>query len=458
MPSQERMPPHSKDAELRVLECMLRNNWCIADVLSVFERPETLYADVHQKIFRAMVDLWNDGKPADLTIIPELLKQRGQLDDVGPSFLGKLWVNAGTGRNVVHYAKIVRDKAILRALRHAGAEIQMATDGAMSADEALETAEQKILSIAQIGVEGEAKDMATVMARASDLIDKWDTAGGAGIPTGLTDLDNLLSGLKDGEMFVVGARMSTGKTAFALSIAWHVAKELDLPVLFFSFEQEDAELGVRLLSMVSRVNSYNIQRPKTLTDDNWRAINNAKDIIRTVPIHLIDRFDGTMLRIAANARRLKAQKSIRLVVIDYVGLITPENRRESRQEQVAAISRRIKALARELCVPVIALTQLNRNSDSRANKEPQLSDLRESDALGNDGDVVVLLWQDESEPGDDSSARLPEINAKVAKNRNGPRGTVRLTFHKQCMRFTNLVTDDEAIVRSNPFDRDGDPE
>lgn len=432
----ERLPPQSRSAERSVLGSMLRDNGVIGDVVQVL-RAEYFYFDHHRKIYQAVIDLFESGNPADLVILADVLKERGQIDDIGYPYLGELWDAAPTSANAEYYARIVRDRAIARELIIACTEIARDAYGqAAPAEQLLDSAEARIFAIARMGVAGIAVPLRQAVGEAMDRIDARlarDASGaGAGVPTGLVDLDTALSGLQDSELVILAARPSLGKTALAANIALHVAHDCGMPVFFSSIEQHRAEIAERMLCERARINTYHARHGMIGRDDLPRLISAAGDIGNGL-IFFDDTPCQSVLRIAANARRLKAKHGMRLVVIDYLQLVDPENRREPRHEQVACISRRLKQLARELACPVLALAQLNRQSEDRQDKKPRLADLRESGSIEADADAVLLLHR----PPDTTGV----IDVLIEKNRNGPTGTVPLFFRKEFMKFENFSPD-----------------
>lgn len=442
----DRLPPQSREAEMGVIGSVLRDNPVLNELLNII-RPENFYFDAHQKIFQAIVDLYNEGKPVDMPILFETLKSRKQVEDVGgASYLAELWEAAPTAANAEYYARIVRDKAVVRNLIHANTELlRDAYDGVMGADELLGMAERKVLEIAEKGTVGVTKTLADAMTEAFDRIDakaRGDLSG-SGIPTGFVDLDNLTAGLHNNELIIIAARPSVGKTAYALNVIRHVVVEEKLPAFFVSLEMAKVELAERLLCCQSRVDAHKVRKGQLSSDDIQKLIA-AQDSLRGnnrdgfVKLFIDDAPQQTMLRIAANARRLKLRHGLRLVVIDYLQLIEPESRKDPRQEQVAQISRRLKFLARELQIPVIALAQVNRGSEDRQDHTPRLSDLRESGSIEQDADTVMMLHRparfDKSQ--DDN---ILEIH--LAKQRNGPVGQITLTYLKQYMRYENYAAD-----------------
>ncbi len=446
MVSQDRLPPQSRDAEKGVLGSVLRDNVVLSDILNII-RPENFYFDAHQKIFQAIIDLYQEGKPVDLVILFEVLKARKQIEDVGGApYLAELWEAAPTAANAEYYSRIVRDKAVVRNLIHTNTELlRDAYDGVMSADELLGQAERKILEIAEKGTTGETKTLGEALTEAFDRLDAKAGKGDlsiSGIPTGFVDLDEMTAGLHNNELVIVAARPSVGKTAFALNIVRHVVVEEKVPVFFVSLEQAKVELAERLLCCQARVDSHKVRKGHLSSDEIQKLIvandqlrGNAKE--GHVKLFIDDSPSQTMLRIGANARRLKLRHDIRLVVIDYLQLIEPENRRDPRQEQVAQISRRLKFLARELKIPVIALAQVNRASEDRTDHKPRLSDLRESGSIEQDADTCMMLHR----PGKFGGEEDNLLEVIIAKQRNGPTGDMTLTWISRYMRFENYAGD-----------------
>jgi replicative DNA helicase len=437
----ERLPPHNRDAERSVLGSMLRDNGIIGDVVQILQRAgEDFYADAHQKIYQAIVALYDKHQPADLVTLAEHLKEQKQVEDIGGyPYLAELWDAAPTAANAEYYARIVRDKSIIRNLIHAGSEIlRDAYDQAQPADEMLEAAERKIFDIAQLGVTGQTYTLEQALAEAYDRIDMRsarDPLSISGLATGFVDLDEKTAGLQNSELVIVAARPSVGKTAFALNLARHIAVEEKQPVFFVSLEQSRIELAERLLCSQARVDSHKLRKGHLASDEMQRLIE-AGGVLGKAKLFIDDTPGQGMLRIAANARRLKMRHSIKAVFIDYLQLIEPDNRRDNRQEQVANISRRLKFLAREVQIPVVALAQVNRSSEDRQDHRPRLADLRESGSLEQDADTVMLLHRPEMyEPGQHEGT----VEVLIAKQRNGPTGEITLTFLKQFMRFENYA-------------------
>jgi replicative DNA helicase len=435
----DRLPPQSREAERSVLGSLLRENGVIGDVLQII-RADNFYLDAHQKIFQAIVALYDKGHPVDLVTLAELLQQQKQIEDVGGyAYLAELWDAAPTAANAEYYARIVRDKGLVRHLIHASTEIlRDAYDQSQPADEMLESAERKILDIAQLGITGQTITLQDALREAYDRIDSRhdkDQMSISGLATGYLDLDEITAGLQNSELVIVAARPSVGKTAFALNLARHIAVEEKAPVFFVSLEQSRIELAERLLCCQAQVDSHKLRKGH-LGSGDMDKLTGAADYLRQSHLFIDDSPGQGMLRIAANARRLMLRQKIRCVMIDYLQLIEPDNRRDPRQEQVAQISRRLKFLARELKIPVVALAQLNRGVEDRQSHEPRLADLRESGSIEQDADTVMLLHRPEMfEPGQHEGT----VEIIVAKQRNGPTGKVTLTYVKQFMRFENFT-------------------
>jgi replicative DNA helicase len=434
----DRLPPHHREAERAVLGSMLRDNAVIGDIVQIL-RKEDFYHDAHQKIFEAGVALYDKSKPVDLVSLAEELERRGHIEDIGRyPYLGELWEAAPTAANAEYYARIVRDKSLVRSLIHAGTEIlRDAYNGSMPADELIEAAERQVLDVAERGITGQTFTLEQAIEETYDRIDKRHTGeqmAFSGLSTGYADLNEITAGLQKSELIIVGARPSVGKTSFALNLVRNIISEEKAPVFFVSLEQSRIELAERLLCCQARVDSHRLRKGNLTADDMQRIIDAGSEL-RNARLFIDDTPGQGMLRIAANARRLKHRQGIKLVIIDYLQLIEPDNRRDPRQEQVAQISRRLKFLARELEIPVIALAQVNRSSEDRQDHRPRLSDLRESGSLEQDADTVLLLHRpDRYEPGQHEGI----IEVIIAKQRNGPTGEVTLAYLKQFMRYEDF--------------------
>ncbi len=438
----ERLPPFNKEAEQGLLGSLLRENNVIHDVLQILHKPEYFYSDAHQKIFQAIVALYDKGNPIDLVTLHNYLVEHQQTEEIGgPSYLSTLWEAAPTAANAEFYARIVRDKGIIRHLIRATTEVlRDSYDQVQPADELLGAAERRILEIAQMGATGETLTLQQALheafARIDARADKRDVSI-SGVPSGFVDLDETTAGFQSSELIIIAARPSVGKTAFALNIVRHVAVDANLPVFFVSLEQSRTEIAERLLCCQSGVNSQKIRSGHLARTDFDRLLE-AGETLNQAKLFIDDAPGQSMLRIAASSRRLKQREDLKLVVIDYLQLIEPDNRKESRQEQVASISRRLKHLARELKIPVISCAQLNRGTEDRQDHRPRLSDLRESGSIEQDADTVMMLHRPEYYNPEEKQGVVEVI---VGKQRNGPTGEVTLAFIKELMRFENFAVE-----------------
>ena len=440
----ERTLPNSPESERGLLGALLRDNRAIGDCIAIV-KPLHFYGPANRLVYEAIIHLFDNGTPADVVTIAEELKKRNQVEEVGGYvYLAELFDTAATAANSVYYAKIVRDKGELRKLILTAQAI--ATEGyaaAGEADEIIHAAVRQMLGVADSGVIGTYHPIDHVLNETYDRIDsRKGLTGTTGVPSGFIDLDTLTSGFQDGEMVIIAARPSVGKTAFALDMAKNIAVGAKQSVLFISLEMARVELAERMLAAHASIDMNHIRRG-ALTHKDTTELIKAGDEIRSSPLFIDDSTDATILKIAAKARTLKQTKGLRAIFIDYIQLIQPEDRRAPRQEQVAQISRRTKMLARELGIPVIVLAQINRNSEEREGNIPRISDLRESGSLEQDADTVMLLHRpDRLNPGE----RMGEIDVIIAKQRSGPTGTVTLKFERSKSKFTNLTT-------ISPFDR-----
>lgn len=432
----DRLPPHSRECERALLGCILRDSQTLPEIVGLV-KADDFYLFAHKLIFEAMAALGDKGKEVDIVTIAEWLTKHGKLDDAGGyPLIAELFDAAPSAGHYRHYSEVIREKAMARRLIAAAAEIgQDAFDPITPSKELLASAEQKVLEIAEMGATGEAVHIDQALRETYDRLEARLTQDGQKLPgvmTGFIDLDRLLAGLQNSELIILAARTSVGKTAFAVNIARNVALIEKLPVLFVSLEQSRMELSERLLCIESRVSSHRL-RMGYLKPDEQEKLMDAGARLSGSKLFLDDTPGQNMLRIGAVARRLKRRDGIRLVIVDYLQLIDPENRREPRQEQVAAISRRLKHLARELKIPVIALAQLNRGVENRSDSRPRLADLRESGSIEQDADTVMMLHRPEEETG--------AVEVIVGKQRNGPTGDVKLMFVKDFMRFENYAVE-----------------
>lgn len=445
------VPPQNLDAERAVLGGILHDNPSFTEVVRLLPNPQVFYGAGHQKIYETMIEMFEAGKPIDTLTLGEELARKGFLTEVGGApILLEIFDETMTAANIMFYTRIVHDKAMLRHLIEAGTEIvRDVFESTASAEELLGEAEKRIFSILQDRNIGDAVDIKTLLAKVFDRIAlRHGRDGGTltGVPTGFQDLDELTIGWQNSELIVLAARPSIGKTALALNFLEHAAVDHNLPALIFSLEMSEEELAERLLCSRARVNSHLLRKGRLNSECMQKLVDRSGEIAKA-PMYIDDTPGRTMLQIAATARRLMLRSGLKLIVVDYMQLIEPDDRSVNRQEQISTISRRLKNLARELKVPVIALSQLNRSPEAREGHRPRMSDLRESGSIEQDADVVALLHRDDAY-NHENNPGLAELI--IAKQRNGPVGEVKLSFLREFTRFENHHED---LV---PFQHTGD--
>jgi len=439
-----KIPPHSIEAEQAVLGGVLIDNQAWLNVADRLVEHD-FYRREHQLIFNAIRKILEEGNPCDALTLAEWLAKQGQLDQVDSKYIGFLSANTPSAANVTAYADIVRERSILRQLIRAGNEIAGSgfAKGA-NVESLLDQAEQLVFQIAEQGARGRG-GFSSIRQVMNDTIDKIDKlfktdASITGISTGFEDLDEKTSGLQRSDLVIVAGRPSMGKTSFAMNIAEHVAIKEQLPVAIFSMEMPSEQLAMRLLASLARINQQRV-RTGQLEDDDWPGITAAVSLLSDTPLFIDDSPALNPTDLRARARRLAIEQGqLGLIVIDYLQLMQIPNSRENRATEVSEISRALKSLAKELDVPVIALSQLNRSLEQRPNKRPVMSDLRESGSIEQDADVIVFIYRDEVYNEDSDDKGTAEI--LIAKQRNGPIGTVRLTFKGHLTRFENYLAED----------------
>ncbi len=440
----DRQPPRSLEAERAVIgSLLLLPEAC--DEVALIVRPEDFYDGAHRAIYGHMLALHDDGLQIDPTLLSQRLRDAGQYEVVGgAAYLLELGQEVATAAHAEYYARIVRDKAVLRALIHASTDIiQESFETGVDAREMLASAEQRVFRILDTKGDTQVRPVRDVLheslARIDARLQRKHAYGG--LETGLVDFDDLTGGLHDSELVILAARPSMGKTALALNIAEHIAIDQRGPgktVLLVSLEMSALEVGDRLLCSRARVNSHRLRNGQLSGDDSRRLGATAADVGRA-PLFIDDSPSRNMTEIAATARRLKRQEDLALVIVDYLQLIEPDNPRDPRQEQVARISRRLKGLARELSVPVLCLAQLNRQVEATRDNRPQLSHLRESGAIEQDADVVAFVHREEFyQTNEEDRERVKgQADLMVRKQRNGPTGDLKLTWLHEFTRFEN---------------------
>jgi replicative DNA helicase len=435
----ERLPPHSVEAEMCLLASMMLDvsKDAVGQIVQIVDEESFFQAD-HAILFKALKKLYESNRPIDAMIVREELIKHHLLDEIGGiEYLAAILSSVPNAANGAHYAGIVREKALLRQLISASSDIlREAYSPHETAEIVLENAEKKIFQIAEKKVAGQMTPMEDVLHEVFEMI---ENRGQRGIETGFFELDDMLNGLQRGEMIIVAARPSMGKTAMAMNVVEHVAANSLLPCAVFSLEMSKQQLAQRMLCSRGQIDAHKL-RKGMLQSHEYAHLANVVGELAKAPIWVDDSAGLTPLDLRAKARRLKLQHDVKLIMVDYMQLMDnpgPENR----QQQISEISRGIKAVARELNIPVIALSQLNRASEGRDGHRPRMSDLRESGSIEQDADVVMLLHREDyyrmSEP-DFTPDNIAEVI--VAKQRNGPTGTVKLTFLNKTTRFENLST------------------
>ena len=446
-----KLPPHSIQAEQSVLGGLMLDNqmWdSIADRVG----EEDFYRKDHRLIFCAIRDLADKQDPFDVITLSELLEQAGKLEDAGGlAYLGTLAKDTPSAANIVAYADIVRERSVLRQLVHVGTEISNVAFQPEGRDtaEILEYAEQKVFQIAEQRQRGSTGFMPikTLLATAVDRIETLFQQEGSltGASTGFNDFDEKTSGLQRSDLIIVAGRPSMGKTSFAMNIAENVAIKGDKPVAVFSMEMPGDQLAMRMMSSLGRIDQHKV-RTGNLDDDEWPRMTSAINILAEAKLFIDDTPALSPIDVRARARRLVREHGpLGLIVLDYLQLMQSPGYGENRVNEISHISRSLKALAKEMDVPVVALSQLNRNLEQRPNKRPVMSDLRESGSIEQDADVIAFIYRDEVYNEDSPDKGTAEII--IAKQRNGPIGTTRLTFLGQYTRFENYI--------SNPYDDGG---
>jgi|TARA_R100000935_G_scaffold17633_1_gene34314 replicative DNA helicase len=440
-----KVPPHSVEAEQSVLGGLMLDNSAWEQVSDLLVEQD-FYRHDHQLIFRGIAELMEQANPVDVITLAEWHNQRGELDKVGElAYLGALARNTPSAANIKAYASIVRERSILRQLIQIGNNIaNMAfTPEGRNSEEMLDTAERRVFEIAEKGAK-RGGGFIQVKDVLSKVVDKIDTlfeqdSGITGLPTGFIDFDDQTSGLQPADLVIIAGRPSMGKTTFAMNIAENAAIHSKQPVAVFSMEMPADSLAMRMLSSLGRIDQHRL-RTGRLNDDDWPRLTSAIALLNEAPLFIDDTGGLTPSELRARARRLKREHGLSLIIVDYLQLMSGSangRQAENRTNEISEISRSLKALAKELNVPVIALSQLNRSLEQRPNKRPVMSDLRESGAIEQDADIIVFIYRDEVYNEDSAEKGKAEII--ISKQRNGPIGTVALTFQGKYTRFENFA-------------------
>lgn len=445
----DRQPPFSPEAEASVLGGMLIDREAVPRVVE-FVDDSMFYREAHRRLFRAMTRLFERGSVVDVITVAEELNRTGELENAGGmEYLASLTDAVPTAANIEYHGRIVHDKALLRRLIDAAQAIvrEVYEPGDRMVDEILDQAEQKVFRVSEARDRDGFVWIKEVLYSAFEQIEKLQENPGdvSGLATGFADLDRMTTGLQPGDLVIVAGRPSMGKTSWALNVAQTAAIEHEVPVAVFSLEMSKEQLVQRLMCAEGRVDAQALRRGK-LTAEQYAALGTAAGHLNVAPIWIDDSATSNVLEMKAKSRRLMAEADLGLIVVDYIQLMSSSARTDSRVQEVSEISRGLKAMARELEVPVIALSQLSRAPEQRTDRRPQLSDLRDSGSLEQDADLVMFLYRQEYYTGPtDKDGNSVEGKAEliVSKQRNGPTGTVDLYFHKSYTRFDSLLRDPE---------------
>ncbi|TSA47611.1 MAG: replicative DNA helicase [Actinomycetales bacterium] len=435
-PEFERTPPQDLIAEQSVLGGMLLSKDAIADVIEVL-RERDFYRPAHEIIYDTILDLYGRGEPADAVTVSAELTKRGDIARAGGApYLHTLISSVPTAANAGYYAKIVRERAIMRRLVEAGTKIvQLGYSAEGDVDDSVDQAQAEVYSVTERRANEDYVQLSTLLPQALDEIEAISKGvGSEGVKTGFKDLDSLTNGLHPGNMIVLAARPAVGKSTLGLDIARHASITDGNTSVIFSLEMSRSEITMRMLSAEARVGLNNI-RAGNLSDDEWSRMARRMGEISAAPLFIDDSPNLSLMEIRAKARRLKQRHNLKLIVIDYLQLMTSGKRVESRQQEVSEFSRQLKLLAKELDVPVIAISQLNRSPEQRTDKKPMLSDLRESGSIEQDADVVILLHRDDMY---DNQNRTGEADLIIAKHRNGPTRTITVSAQLHFARFVDM--------------------
>ena len=438
------VPPQNVEAEASIISAVLIDNSTLNDVLEIL-RPEHFYRTAHQLIFEAISNLSTRGEPVDLVTLNNRLKEAGQLDAVGGTgYLARIVDAAPLAVNAPHYARIVYEKATLRRLiEQSNAIARRCFEQQGELEEVLDFAESAIFEIAEQKTRKNFFPLSELVVQNFDTLEQRAANKSllTGIPSGFTALDNKTSGFQNSDLIILAARPAMGKTALALNIARNAAVENNVPVAVFSLEMSKEQLSMRLLCAEARVDSSRVRSGMFFSDD-WAKLTNAAGVLSEAPIYIDDSPDISTTTIRTKTRRLKMEKGLGMVVVDYLQLMRPRVPSERRDLEISEISRSLKQLAKELEVPILALSQLNRMLEQRSDKRPVLSDLRESGALEQDADLVIFIYRDEVYHKEETNPNRGKAEIILSKHRNGPTGVVPLTFLNQYTRFENMASEE----------------
>jgi replicative DNA helicase len=442
-PTPLKVPPHNVEAEQAILGSILMNNEVMHVLLDIL-KPADFYREAHGDLFEGMIALYNGGEPIDLITLSQVLRKNNLLERVGGTdYLASLVESVTTSAGIGYHAQIVKGLSIRRKLIAQCSNISDSCfQDAGETEELLELAEQTIYDIAEEQVREGFQSLKDVITSSFKQLESAAELEGyvTGVPTGFDDFDRLTAGLQPSDLIIIAGRPSMGKTALALNMGYNSARLTGKAVAVFSLEMSKPQLGIRLLGFDSGINASKL-RTGFIRDHEWGLLTESANRLSEMPLYIDDSSGISVLEMKAKCRRLKRKQDLAMVIVDYLQLIQGRRSAESRQLEISEISRSLKAMAKDLSVPVIAISQLNRKVEDRPNKKPQLADLRESGAIEQDADVIAFIYRDEIyHPDSEENRNLAEIN--VAKHRNGPTGRFNLTFQKELTRFRNYTGED----------------
>lgn len=440
--SLHKLPPQNIEAEQSILGGILLDNHAINSVLEILDTAD-FYSDAHKKIFSAIIEQSERSEPSDLITLSNLLRDRKQIDNIGGvAYLASLVDNVPSAAHVAYYCKIVKEKSILRRLIGASTEILTKSyESSSNVNDVLDDAENAIFQISENKIKPSFFPLKDLIKDSFKSIEQLyeKKALITGVPTGYDDLDQLTSGLQKSDLIIIAGRPSMGKTALAINIAQNASIKTGIPVAIYSLEMSREQLTLRMLASEARVDSQRL-RKGFLGETDWPKLTTAAGTLSDAAIFIDDTPAISVLEMKAKARRLKAEKGLGLIVLDYLQLMRGRDASMPREQEISEISRSLKSLAKELNVPVVALSQLNRQVEARTDKRPQMADLRESGAIEQDADVILFIYRDEVYNKSEDSPEKGLAEIIIGKQRNGPTGKVKLSFLKDYTRFENLAT------------------
>ena len=439
--SQFKLPPQNIEAEQSILGGILLDNEVFHRVLEVLNEDD-FYQAAHRKVFLSMIELYENNEPVDLITLTDALKNKNQLDEIrGVSYLTSLVDSIPTTANISYYAKIVKEKSILRRLINKTAEIaSMSYDSTGDVDEVLDQAERAIFEISENKIKPSFYSIKEMIKHSFKTIERLYEKKEliTGVPTGFEGIDRFTSGFQLSDLVIIAGRPSMGKTSFALNIAQYAAIEASVPVGIFSLEMSKEQLSLRMLCSEAKVDAQRL-RTGFLSESDWPKLTRAVGSLSEAPIFVDDTPALSILEMRAKARRLKSEKGLGLIIVDYLQLMRGRVNVERREQEISEISRSLKALAKELNLPVVALSQLNRRVEERHDKRPQLADLRESGAIEQDADVIIFIYRDEIYNKSEDNENKGTAEIIIGKQRNGPIGMTKLAFIDKFATFENLA-------------------